>query len=225
MLEEFRYERFTFVTPNDFLRPGTAFGKNISLTFDDGRLDNYDTVLPILWQRKVPAVFYVCPGLVGRSVYFSRTARVCSTVPRPGWLKFELMNWSQLREICSAGFQIGCHADSHAHLPDCDDGKLAKEIVSSKERLEQKLQCAVTSFAYPWGGFDRRVFRLLRDAGYCTAVAGSINAPYPPRPWGKYTLPRITLAPGVSLGVLKETRLTRHLIRRSASQVRRVFGI
>ncbi|MGH7182098.1 MAG: polysaccharide deacetylase family protein, partial [Nitrospiraceae bacterium] len=42
----------------------------VALTFDDGYIDNYEVAFPILRQHKIPATFYVCPGLIDSNLGF-----------------------------------------------------------------------------------------------------------------------------------------------------------
>jgi len=39
-------------------------GRYAALTFDDGYRDNYDLAYPVLRAIAVPAVFFICPGLI-----------------------------------------------------------------------------------------------------------------------------------------------------------------
>ncbi|HYX53766.1 MAG TPA: polysaccharide deacetylase family protein [Candidatus Limnocylindrales bacterium] len=46
-------------------RQGTPTGNEIVLTFDDGLRNNLTLVYPLLQKLRVPATFFICPGLIG----------------------------------------------------------------------------------------------------------------------------------------------------------------
>jgi len=48
----------------DRLVAGTANGEEVALTFDDGVRNHYSVVWPMLREARVPATFFVCPGLI-----------------------------------------------------------------------------------------------------------------------------------------------------------------
>ncbi|MEA2527726.1 MAG: hypothetical protein QOF73_4953 [Thermomicrobiales bacterium] len=39
-------------------------GRHVMITFDDGYLDNYELAFPLLRQHRLPAIFFVCTGLL-----------------------------------------------------------------------------------------------------------------------------------------------------------------
>ena len=80
------------------------------------------------------------------------------------------MSWSQIRELDAAGVEIGSHSLSHPRLTGLDDKALQTELTDSRLALEDKLGKPVTSFAYPYGEFDRRVIESVIDSGYRCAL-------------------------------------------------------
>jgi peptidoglycan/xylan/chitin deacetylase (PgdA/CDA1 family) len=69
-------------------RPGER--TKVLLTFDDGLRNHFDTVYPILTRLKLPAVFYVCPGLIEEQRWawnFEAAARL-NTLDRPARVRF-----------------------------------------------------------------------------------------------------------------------------------------
>jgi peptidoglycan/xylan/chitin deacetylase (PgdA/CDA1 family) len=127
-------------------------GHSIAITFDDGCETDWLAAAPTLKRLGFGATFYVTFGHIGQSGYLSP---------------------SQLRELSSADFEIGCHSMTHSYLPDLDDERLRRELVDSKLRLEQTIGKAVEHFSCPGGRYDRRVVHLAREAGYRT-VATSV---------------------------------------------------
>ena len=68
-----------------------------------------------------------------------------------------MMDWRQLEILMNAGFEVAAHAKSHPDLTRLSTDQLEEEIAGGKHRLEDQLQHAVTSFAYPYGYYDQRV--------------------------------------------------------------------
>lgn len=134
-------------------RRSTA-GALAAVTFDDGTADFYHHAWPVLRERGLGATLYVTSGLVGRDC-----------------LGNEMLSWEQLEELRDDGVEIGAHGDRHVPLDLVAFDRAAIELVNSKLKLEDRLQRAVTSFAYPFGYHTEQVKGLLPRAGYESACA------------------------------------------------------
>jgi len=117
----------------------------VRLTFDDGNASDFERALPCLAERGLRAEFFVCAGRLGS----------------PGYL-----DGRRLRELAEAGMHIGSHGWSHRSWRTCSEAELRVELVRSREVLADAVGRPVTSAACPFGGYDRRVLRALRAAGY-----------------------------------------------------------
>ena len=132
---------------------GTRALKNaVWLTFDDGRIDNYDAALPALREAGARATFFV---IAERSL---------------GGAK-DYIPLSCLREMVAAGMEIGSHTLTHPKLPRLSPAQLRDEIIGSKKRLEDALGIEVVSFCYPYGSLNNTARELVREAGYRAAVS------------------------------------------------------
>jgi peptidoglycan/xylan/chitin deacetylase (PgdA/CDA1 family) len=118
-----------------------------AITFDDGCETDLLVAAPILGELGFGATFYITTGFLGKSGYLTT---------------------QQLRELSSRGFQIGCHAMTHAYLSDLDDNGLRREILESKLQLEQLIGKPVEHFSCPGGRYNRRSIEMARTAGYRT---------------------------------------------------------
>ena len=85
------------------------------------------------------------------------------------------MSVEQIREMAKSGFEIGSHTLTHPHLPDISVEQLTREIVDSKNRLEDILGGEVVSFSYPYGDYDDRVLAASIEAGYDYAVTTKLG--------------------------------------------------
>jgi peptidoglycan/xylan/chitin deacetylase (PgdA/CDA1 family) len=132
------------------------------ITVDDGFTDFVEQALPPLLDRGQTATLYVPTAYVGR------TSR---------WLTPEgegnraVLSWAQLRAVADAGVECGGHSHSHAQLDLLPTSALDGEIRGCKSRLEDGLGRPVRAFAYPFGYSNRRVRRLVTDAGYDSACS------------------------------------------------------
>ena len=80
-----------------------------------------------------------------------------------------MLSWHELRDISSAGIEVGAHTVSHPQLDILGPAKANAEIRGSKYALEAKLGRSVQSFAYPHGYSSRTTRRLVRKAGFTSA--------------------------------------------------------
>lgn len=125
---------------------GAAAGEPcVVLTFDDGCETDLIAATPILHERGFGATCYLTVDFLDTRGFLSR---------------------AQARELAASGIEIGCHSMSHAFLSDLDDVGLAREIVESKDCLEQICGVRIRSFSCPGGRFDDRVLPLALKSGY-----------------------------------------------------------
>ncbi len=165
--------RFRFLTPRDFFA-GRAGG--VLLTFDDGFANNVTHALPLLEEHGAPAVFFVASQHVADPRdWLPATREAAGRYPGelPAELARDLFDGMSAGELAAAAASplvtIGSHTVSHPLLPRCDDETLAFELGESKRFLEDAASCPVELFAYPTGGYDRRVAAAVRAAGYRAA--------------------------------------------------------
>jgi peptidoglycan/xylan/chitin deacetylase (PgdA/CDA1 family) len=58
----------------DRLQAGATTGREVALTFDDGVQNHFKVAWPLLKAHRVPATFFVCPGLIESGDWLWRTA-------------------------------------------------------------------------------------------------------------------------------------------------------
>jgi peptidoglycan/xylan/chitin deacetylase (PgdA/CDA1 family) len=155
LLREHGYELVTLSRLADELRAGLPRAV-ASITFDDALGSFADVALPVLQGLDVPVTLYVPTAWVGT---------------RAGWMDApeRIVSWDELRELDAAGVEIGAHGHRHREL-DVGPGAV-EDIRTSKRVLEDELQHAVRSFAYPFGAHDRRIRDEVEAAGFESAAA------------------------------------------------------
>ena len=116
-----------------------------AVTFDDGYLDNFENAIPILKELNLPATFFVSTGLIGTDKGLPHDLeKLGKAVP--------VMNWEQLAEMHTAGFEIGAHTVNHINCANIELEKVKEELQESKQTIELKLNTRKVAFAYPYGG-------------------------------------------------------------------------
>jgi len=142
--------------------------RTVVVTFDDGYRSVYRHARAPLERLGVVATVFVVTDCVDGAVPMSWPGiEAWGRGPDAGELV--PMTWDELGELASAGWEIGSHTATHPHLTQCDDVTLERELRSSRERIEERLQRPCWSLAYPYGDVDERVATAAADAGYVTA--------------------------------------------------------
>lgn len=141
-------QKYTFIGLDD-LAAGKNIKKPVMITFDDGYIDNYKYMFPILKKYNVKAVIFLVANMIGKS---------------PDYL-----TWQQVSEMKESGLvSFGSHGLTHTNIRRMEEGLAIKELTESKSIIEEKLGHTVNAFCYPLGagGTDKRVRKLVFDSGY-----------------------------------------------------------
>ena len=133
------HERFLSILDEVAERP------DVAISFDDGNESDVALALPALRERGLSATFFVVAGRLGEPTFLDHAG---------------------VRALAAAGMEIGCHGMRHRAWRGLDRRALHEELVEAKAILERTLRRSVTRAACPFGSYDRRVLRALRDCGY-----------------------------------------------------------
>lgn len=161
----------------------------VVLTFDDGLLDNYEVVFPLLLEYGLVATFFCVPGYDGQTRWVHPRTQRWSDDPRPGYSQaFASVNAEQREEMARHGMEIASHTLTHRKLTTIPEVEWRRELCQSKEILEQQLGRPVETFCYPNGGYNSKVVRVVEEAGYlgaCTTIPGYYSGR-----GNRFTIPR-----------------------------------
>lgn len=145
--------------------------KPVIISFDDGFSDQLRAV-DILAKYQLKATIYIIIG--GSNSHYclgaNRSNQSCGD---------SYMNWDQIKQLDHRkNITIGAHTVDHLNLADLSPQEQEYEIVASKNELESRLGHQVKHFAYPYGSYTATTERLVREAGFLTAVStlpGSVH--------------------------------------------------
>ncbi|MBD3375841.1 polysaccharide deacetylase family protein [candidate division KSB1 bacterium] len=148
---------FTFHSLDERLKTNDSHAKRLYITFDDGFENIYQYAFPVLNKYKLPATLFVVAGYSGQYNTWDvnwGNQRLCH------------LDWAQLQELAAAGWTIGSHGMSHSSLPQLSDGKLRRELYSSKALIEHHIQRPCQWLSLPFGNGAQRVLDVAHEAGY-----------------------------------------------------------
>jgi peptidoglycan/xylan/chitin deacetylase (PgdA/CDA1 family) len=123
----------------------------VAITFDDC-YDNTHAAIELLCERGLRASVYVTTGQIGTE---------------------HMVSYDQLQRLAGwrDAVELGAHSVTHPHLDELNMNEIEREVSGSKRQLEQVLGRPVTTFAYPYGSYDRRVRQAVVAAGFQSAAA------------------------------------------------------
>lgn len=132
--------------------------KTVVLTFDDGYEDNYLKAWPILKKLQLPATIFLATDKIEAQA---------------------MLKWKQIKEMHESGLiDFQPHTASHPKLNQIKPKEAEKEILKSKEVIEEKLDKECFFFAYPKGRFNEEVIEVVKKLGFRAAlstISGRVN--------------------------------------------------
>lgn len=134
--------------------------KSFVLTFDDGYEDNYFNAFPILKKYHFKATIYLVPNHKENIWERENTSKLSNLLNNEQILKMQKSNL----------IEFGSHTLSHTNLSLIDDETLLRQLVQSKKHVEDITKKHCYSFAYPYGKFNDKIIRFVKNAGYKNAV-------------------------------------------------------
>ena len=83
---------------------------------------------------------------------------------------FRLLDWEMVREMASAGISFGAHTDNHVVLTHEEPETVEREILRSKQVLEEMTGRPARHFAYPTGRYNAAIIKAVASVGFEAAV-------------------------------------------------------
>ena len=149
------------------IQDGRELDRRVVITFDDGYGDFYIHAFPVLASYNFSATVFL------PTAYIGNRRRCFNGNP--------CLTWDETRELSRAGITFGSHTVSHPQLRNLSQQAIDRELLESRETMEQELGTAIDSFAYPFAfpetdaPFRARLSESLERAGYKNGVCTTIG--------------------------------------------------
>jgi peptidoglycan/xylan/chitin deacetylase (PgdA/CDA1 family) len=130
------------------------------LTIDDGHESVGRLAAPLLHERGIPSVLFVCPGL------FGDRARWAQAYPDE-----RLSPAEELSALPALGMELGVHGWDHTRMVGMDEAALEVHVRRSHVAVRDATGVSARSFAYPFGTHDLAARTAVSAAGYDVAFA------------------------------------------------------
>lgn len=148
--------------------------KSVVLTFDDGFLDNYTVLYPLLQQYNFKAVCFIVLGRIGQKADWG--GKFVSD-------NMMMMSKEQLVQI-SAHIELGYHTFKHDNYAHLSLDEIEKDLQLCEEVIKKEGLNIFPALAYTYGGYYRKkgkqqdqLFELLKRYGikYGLRIGNRIN--------------------------------------------------
>lgn len=137
--------------------------RTVIFTFDDAYCDFIDIAYPILERLSIWSTMFVPSGLIGKTNTWD--SGIPNYVMRP------IMSSRQLVQLKTRGLvDFGSHSVSHQSMANLPLLEMKRQVIESKNTLEDILDCSITMFSYPYGHFSQITKKVLLDSCYDIAV-------------------------------------------------------
>jgi len=114
----------------------------VTTSWDDNSPANY-RLGKMLYEYEIKATFYLC----SRYDDLGNNYKTCYA-----------------SDLNKYGFEIGCHSSTHPDLTKIND--LEFEVLTSKNELEERINCQINCFCYPRNIFNEKVKNFVEKSGY-----------------------------------------------------------
>lgn len=212
-LAESGWKTVTTAEIESFYHGGTLPRKSVMLTFDDGWLDNWLQVFPVLQEFNLQAHIFLITGLISEgpvrkfSEQHEYSHQECEERIEQGRADEVMLRWSEVREMHHSGL-VAFHLHTHTHkrwdrMNDiwCPLNFLKSDILLGRERMKEMLGSCSKHLCWPEGYYNHDYIRVARELGfsYCYTTERRMNGPLQ----GTLRIGRISTKERESTGWLK----------------------
>ena len=168
-LHEHGYRTLSLVDAAQCWQKNQAFpARSFVITFDDGYESVYAKAFPVLQEFAMSATVFLP---VGKDKVADLDRRLPALEGRA------MLSWRRIQEMHKHGISFGAHTVTHADLTSLPVDEVKPEILTSKQRIEDVLGTAVSSFAYPFGRYNTTIRNFVAQhfTCACSDALGFLN--------------------------------------------------
>jgi glycosyltransferase involved in cell wall biosynthesis/peptidoglycan/xylan/chitin deacetylase (PgdA/CDA1 family) len=126
---------------------------NVLITFDDGFINNYEHVFPLLLKHGMKATFFLIVSCAEDGAMPHIADRYTGQGVAPCEKFYKTLSLNEIREMRAAGMTFGSHTFAHADLSKWSIEEAVKEARNSAKALFELTGAPPTLFAFPWGRY------------------------------------------------------------------------
>jgi peptidoglycan/xylan/chitin deacetylase (PgdA/CDA1 family) len=168
----------------------------VSLTFDDGTLDQYLLAYPELERRNIKATFFVLTEPLEEGYWQDCEDRRL------------LFSWDHAREMAVSGHEIGSHSKNHASLLG-NDSSVEEQLRDSQAKINREVRSRrCVSFCWPFWKSNGASRSLAERYYICARAGGPIPTRYPLKNGGIITPNPYDLYQINCMGILDREQFT-----------------
>jgi peptidoglycan/xylan/chitin deacetylase (PgdA/CDA1 family) len=131
--------------------------KLLAITFDDGYAHLTDTLTQLIEKFGFRPTVFVPTYYIGKENNWDYSSLIKSD---------RHLDFRQITELSKCGVEFGSHGHNHIDLTELGSEMLKKELLRSKDILEDLTGREVISISYPFGRFNRRIMDTAFELGY-----------------------------------------------------------
>jgi peptidoglycan/xylan/chitin deacetylase (PgdA/CDA1 family) len=175
--------------------------RKMHLSFDDGLIECYTLIAPILKRKGIPATFFVSPDFVDNKKMFHRFKRSIleaeGVLERGGKKYFfyeedkldqlaakhgidftrykPYMNMEQVHSLHNDGFLIGGHSMAHPEMWKLSEEEQFRQVGDTMQWVEKNFHPGLKAFAFPFtdDGLKSSLFKRLKNEGIADVTFGT----------------------------------------------------
>ncbi len=164
--------------------PASRTGIICAITFDDGYASVHRFAYPVLAELNIPATVYLVAGAIHQDAPQS-SDQFNGLYPNE-----DMLIWPEVRELQSHSISMGSHLVHHQDITSLDTASVDRELLDSRNIIEDHTGAACSSFCFPWGRHNDASIAAVRRAGYLNSVITTQNRWRKDNAPDRYRIPR-----------------------------------